>query len=875
MENIEKKRIESESELEIAPDSEEENVIGDEIEQEEEKKERIEIRSGFFVEIREASDLLTSIEKSIADLIEGEPTVEKLKHFLKTIKEFTQPLEELEVFLDKNTFDKQAVKELFFEKIGNKLSFINLRQRVSFARECLMRVEKQVEKNIEEIKERREIEERNQLESEEEKQNLEETKKEILSKVAEIKNSFTGFRGKKRKRDQEHDIDRRFEQLEECLEGGSQNPPSFKDSDLNRLVEKYKGASKRYKQKMDSHERSISYSKGKIEKTYKELKENYLDLLLKMTQEASSNIILLRDSEEAELKWRDFFNNEIANEFGLSEEDKERFGQETRDSGKDTRHLDIKSFDNIKESVALFVRHFHKERGWDTETVLEQMKRELEKVEETKFVNIGRKEGGLRGLLTEGKLKSIWEFPEEIQRKKARGGLMDSTGRDYLNRRRRAEKDLGLSRKNPISASLGSENGRDEYGAPVQYGEYMVVLGDDVYDRAVYIEGDSMNEHHLISPIESKKYNDREVDDRRILPKHASLAKALFNLHRYDPQSDRYMFPNRDNPMHSMEGALEYIEALITGGVSLEDVKEVIVKNVDDVPEDIKRLLKEKGIPLVTEVSKKENIIAEEETVVHEKVQEDSEVVKEGSVGELKEPTKTMDEKFPAEKEAEQQSSFTRKQIQEIVNNEDYRPEKLVDLLRTRFDESYGADAGVAEKYTIEKHTLMVMGQFEKYFAKEDLPGGIDINLFRTFLAMHDIGKPRAIKAGDKRNQGQYSAETIKPLLEELGFEKGQIDAMINLVSKKFIGKYLRGGRVEDALRALNDSAEDIDMSAEDFLQLSVIYYQCDAGSYTEDAGGIKSLDSIFDFNPEGGSMAFSPDYQLKIDQLKRYIKDR
>lgn len=57
------------------------------------------------------------------------------------------------------------------------------------------------------------------------------------------------------------------------------------------------------------------------------------------------------------------------------------------------------------------------------------------------------------------------------------------------------------------------------------------------------------------------------------------------------------------------------------------------------------------------------------------------------------------------------------------------------------------------------------------------------------------------------------------------------------------------------------------------FLELLLIYYQVDAGSYTEDAGGIKSLDHLFVFNRAKGWMYFSAIVAVKVDQLKIYTE--
>lgn len=59
--------------------------------------------------------------------------------------------------------------------------------------------------------------------------------------------------------------------------------------------------------------------------------------------------------------------------------------------------------------------------------------------------------------------------------------------------------------------------------------------------------------------------------------------------------------------------------------------------------------------------------------------------------------------------------------------------------------------------YKIKEHTINVLNQFEKYFASHF--SEIEIEVYRLFLLLHDIGKPIAHKKGNRENQ--YS-ETIK-----------------------------------------------------------------------------------------------------------------
>jgi len=110
---------------------------------------------------------------------------------------------------------------------------------------------------------------------------------------------------------------------------------------------------------------------------------------------------------------------------------------------------------------------------------------------------------------------------------------------------------------------------------------------------------------------------------------------------------------------------------------------------------------------------------------------------------------------------------FTRAELDEILGSPDYTPKALVRLFERNLGKEFNADSGVWEKYSIKRHTLMVMGQFEKYFSKSDLPASISKRLFRAFLALHDIGKPDPIKkTGDRRNQHLYTIE----IMSSMGF---------------------------------------------------------------------------------------------------------
>jgi len=219
--------------------------------------------------------------------------------------------------------------------------------------------------------------------------------------------------------------------------------------------------------------------------------------------------------------------------------------------------------------------------------------------------------------------------------------------------------------------------------------------------------------------------------------------------------------------------------------------------------------------------------------------------------------------------------SFSRAELDQLLESPDYAPRALVALLERDLAEKFNVDSGVREKYSIKRHTLMVMGQFEKYFGRDELPGRISRNFFRVFLALHDIGKSNAImKTGDKHNQHTYTVRTMRRVLSELGFGEQEIRVAVALASADPIGGYIKGTRGgKGTSERIGQLADDAGLPFYAFLRLLLVFYQVDAGSYTEDAGGRKSLDHLFVFDSRKGKMDFSPNIAAKIDQLKIYAE--
>ena len=72
----------------------------------------------------------------------------------------------------------------------------------------------------------------------------------------------------------------------------------------------------------------------------------------------------------------------------------------------------------------------------------------------------------------------------------------------------------------------------------------------------------------------------------------------------------------------------------------------------------------------------------------------------------------------------------------------------------------------------------------------------------------------------------------------------------------------------DEARKIIEQMAESTDIPLDDIFQLLCIFFKLDAGSYTENAGGIKSLDHLFIFDEKNKNISFSSDINKRIDLI-------
>jgi hypothetical protein len=213
-------------------------------------------------------------------------------------------------------------------------------------------------------------------------------------------------------------------------------------------------------------------------------------------------------------------------------------------------------------------------------------------------------------------------------------------------------------------------------------------------------------------------------------------------------------------------------------------------------------------------------------------------------------------------------------EVIEALYAEPFMASELVGQIENLFPDDYPADVGLWQRYTLREHTLMVMGQFEKYFSDRELPVGLGRDHFRLFLAMHDLGKPEAVRKKRKHDQSIFNLIKFDAHYPGDGFiTEGRRSILRSLLTDDPIGPYLRGfidvDHSAEKIREMHAACHS-SIPLSDYHDLLLVYYMSDAGSYTVDAGGLRGLDHLFIFGER--RMAFSPDTESKMERLRKVL---
>jgi len=211
------------------------------------------------------------------------------------------------------------------------------------------------------------------------------------------------------------------------------------------------------------------------------------------------------------------------------------------------------------------------------------------------------------------------------------------------------------------------------------------------------------------------------------------------------------------------------------------------------------------------------------------------------------------------------------KYVKNITNKYPNIKSFIPDGLLSEYKQEYDSDIGSSAGYTLKDHTNMVLGQFNKYYKGQLLPGNFNSNAFEALLALHDIGKPKAISEGNEKSQHENTVALMNNTLQGMGLKQSEINVCNALIHADVLGEYLQNDKsLEETVKRLEESAKFAGMNPIDFFDLELLLFKVDAGAYTEDAGGKKSLDHLFKFGEDGIGLEAS--VQSKIDKVHEGI---
>lgn len=180
--------------------------------------------------------------------------------------------------------------------------------------------------------------------------------------------------------------------------------------------------------------------------------------------------------------------------------------------------------------------------------------------------------------------------------------------------------------------------------------------------------------------------------------------------------------------------------------------------------------------------------------------------------------------------------------VGQVLRGGGFSIDNLIDELSK--DPQIGAlfvsDAGVAEKITIREHVLRVYQQYkdkEAYYGLSEIrvPLGSSVDqMLRITIALHDIGKPLAVAAGDVRRQHEFTIPILKRKLQEIGLPEKAIEICVALAGHDIFGDLIKWKTItpRQAYDELKKLAATTPLTTSDFIKLAKFFYTIDATSY-------------------------------------------
>ncbi|MBF0362514.1 MAG: hypothetical protein HQK49_15960 [Oligoflexia bacterium] len=163
-----------------------------------------------------------------------------------------------------------------------------------------------------------------------------------------------------------------------------------------------------------------------------------------------------------------------------------------------------------------------------------------------------------------------------------------------------------------------------------------------------------------------------------------------------------------------------------------------------------------------------------------------------------------------------------------------------ISLDKKYFDMEMG---GAKPNNTLKGHTIKVYKELNNQLknkatmlANITLPKDVTniAELMKQIMMFHDIGKPQAVTEKMKETlQHSYTVALLDPIFNQLGRNSAELALAKALINNDTLGDFFQKKiKKNEAQKQIEDSANSCGMSANDFLNLQLIFYCSDAGVY-------------------------------------------
>lgn len=210
---------------------------------------------------------------------------------------------------------------------------------------------------------------------------------------------------------------------------------------------------------------------------------------------------------------------------------------------------------------------------------------------------------------------------------------------------------------------------------------------------------------------------------------------------------------------------------------------------------------------------------------------------------------------------------FDRNAIDTVLQQKNYSPEALIEVFRHEFPKDY-------EAYGVGEHTITVLSQYDYYLSDKPLPLGMDRNLFKVMLALHDIGKRKAIRRkGSSSFQHEYTVPMAEKALDKLNYSPQERDLAVAIISGDPIGECIKAGEVKEAaVKEITEKAERLHVPVQEFLNLMLVYYKSDTSSYLVGQEVSLDLQDVFTVDRDNRILELTEEPQRVVDQMRERL---